>query len=125
LAVGELYVQTLRVERDGRLELLSFDAEQDCWRHYADRFGGRLTIKPNAYVRLGLGAYEDRYFVEADLGTEGRSGIARKLRANIAYCQSGVEQARDEMFPHVLLAANSEERRAAVAGVASRLPAET
>jgi hypothetical protein len=124
LAVSEFYVQLRSADRDGELDLLSFDAEPDCWRRFSDSFGGSVVLKPDAFVRVGLGAYEDRCFVEVDLGTESRSVIADKLRRYLDYFQTGREQADHGVFPRVVLLTNSEARRAALVGVVGRLPAE-
>jgi hypothetical protein len=124
LAVSELYVQLRSADRGGELDLLSFDPEPDCWRRSLDGFGGTALLKPDAFVRIGVGAYEDRCFVEVDLGTESRSVIAAKLRAYLDYFRSGHEQAAHGVFPRVVWLTNSEARRAALVGVVGRLPAE-
>ncbi|MDO8213477.1 replication-relaxation family protein [Conexibacter sp. CPCC 206217] len=124
LAIAELYVQLHAVDADGGLELLAFDPEPACWRRLVDRMGGETILKPDAFVRLGLGAYEARYMLEVDLGSESRTVIARKLRAYLDYFDSGVEQAEHGVFPLVLLATTTETRRAALVEACTRLPAE-
>ena len=124
LAVSELYVQTRRAANEGRCELLAFDAEPDCWRSAVDGFGGRTLLKPDAFVRLGLGAYEDSFFIEVDLGSESRSVIANKTRAYLDYFHGGTEQAEHGVFPRVLLLTTTAARRAVLSEVCSRLPAE-
>lgn len=124
LAVSELYLQARTAEREGVLDLLAFDVEPDCWRSSVDGFGGRTLLKPDAYVRVGVGAYEDRFFVEVDMASESRTVIAGKFRAYLDYFNSGVEQAAHGVFPRVLLLTTAEKRRAALMEVCSRLPAE-
>ena len=124
LAISELYVQLHGADRDGELDLLAFDAEPDCWRRSVDGFGGSVVLKPDAFVRLGIGAYEERCFVEVDLATESRSVIAAKVRAYLDYFQAGTEQAAHRVFPRVVLLTNSEARREALVDVVTRLPAE-
>ena len=125
LAVSELYVLAMQAEREGTLDLLSFDAEPDCWRMSGDGFGGARTLKPDAFARIGLGAYEDRYFIEVDLASESRSVIAAKVRAYLDYFNSGTEQTQHDIFPRVLLLTTTEERKAALVKTCSRLPAES
>lgn len=125
LAVSDLYVRLLRASRDGVLDLLAFEAEPDCWRTFGDGFGGVRPLKPDGFVRIGLGAYEDRYFIEVDLATESRSIIAGKLRAYVAYFNSGAEQEAEGVFPRVLLLTTSDERKEALVDTCSRLPAES
>lgn len=124
LAVSQVFVDLRLEAAAGELELLTFDVEPDCWRTHETGFGGPVFIKPDAFVRLGVRAYEDRCFVEVDLGTESRSVIARKLRIYAAYYKSGQEQAAHGVFPRVVLLTNSEERKGGIVDVCSRLPAE-
>lgn len=124
LAVSELYVQLRAADREGSLDLLAFDAEPDCWRRSIDEFGGAVVLKPDGFVRVGIGAYEERCFVEVDLATESRSVIAAKVRAYLDYFHSGAEQAADGVFPRVVLLTVGEVRRAALVEVVTRLPAE-
>jgi protein involved in plasmid replication-relaxation len=124
LAVSELYVQLRLADRAGELDLLAFEAEPDCWRRSLDGFGGSVLLKPDAFVRLGVGAYEDRCFVEVDLGTESRSVIASKVQAYLDYFHAGAEQAEHGVFPRVVLLTNTEVRRAVLVDVVTRLPAE-
>lgn len=124
LAVSQLYVDLLVASRRGEVELLAFDVEPDCWRRYADALGGQTLLKPDAYVRLGVGAYEDRSFIEVDLGTESRPVIARKARSYIDYFATGQEQTEAGVFPRVAFLTNSEARRTSLVEICARLPAE-
>lgn len=124
LAVSDLYVGARLAERNGSLDLLAFDIEPDCWRRSIDGFGNEVILKPDAFIRVGVGAYEDRVFCEVDLGTESRSVIARKLRAYLDYFHSGAEQAEHGVFPRVLLLADTESRKEALVEVCTRIPAE-
>jgi hypothetical protein len=124
LAVSDVYIQTLQAARDGVLDLLAFDTEPDCWRMFGDGFGGTRILKPDAFARIGLGAYEDRYFIEVDLGSESRNVVAQKVRAYLDYFNSGAEQATHGVFPRVLLLTSTEQRRLALVETCSRLPAD-
>lgn len=124
LAVSELYVGLRTWERDGELELEEFQGEPASWRHYLDGFGGQVTLKPDAFVRVGVGAYEERWFVEVDLATESRSVVARKLQSYVDYWHAGHEQETDGVFPRVLLLTLKDARREALVTLCSRLPAE-
>jgi len=122
LAVSELYVRAVVANRSGRLELLGFDVESEAWREYVDSYGARITLKPDAFVRVGAGAFEERAFIEADLGSESRTVLARKARAYLDFYATGVEQAESGVFPRVLILTSGEARRAAIAEVFARLP---
>lgn len=125
LAVSDVYVQAVKAERDGLLDLLAFQAEPDCWRRFGDGFGGTRTLKPDAFMRIGVGAYEDRYFVEVDLGTESRSVITAKIKAYLDYWTGGQEQAEHGVFPRVLLLTTTDERKNSLVKACTRLPEES
>ena len=111
LAVSEIYVQVRQAGAEGLLDLLTFDAEPECWRTYSDGFGGQVLLKPDAFARVGVGAYEDRYFVEVDLATESRNVIARKVRIYLDYFNTGREQEAHGVFPRVLLLTNTRAQK--------------
>jgi hypothetical protein len=123
LAVAELHTLLIEGDRSGRFELLELSAEPACWRSY----GGvgtqrRSTLKPDSYVRLGLGEFEDSYFIEVDRGTEGRKTIDRKLGEYVAYEAADIEQDKRGVFPRVLWLTPDQGRADAIAASARRLP---
>lgn len=124
LAVSELYVEARLAQREGNLDLLAFDVEPDCWRKYLDGCGRQQILKPDAYARVGVGAYEDRYFVEVDLGSESRTVVARKLRAYLDYWGSGQEQQAHGVFPRVLWLTTTQTRECALDDLCRQLPHE-
>lgn len=124
LATSELYVAARERERSGELDLLAFDVEPDCWRGSLTGLGATTTLKPDAFLRVGVGAYEDRWFVEVDLGTESRTVLARKLRAYLDYFHTGAEQATSGVFPRVLWLTATEARKASITDLCAALPAE-
>jgi hypothetical protein len=123
LAIAEQYVRLVEAERAGGVELLSFEPEPDCWRTYASA-SGLATLKPDAFVRLGIGDFEQRSFLEVDLGSEGRGALVRKCRAYAAYYQSGQEQVDTGAFPRVVWITTSQVRAGLLVEVCSSLPAE-
>jgi hypothetical protein len=122
LAVSELYVRAHEVERMGRLELLAWESEPTCHRPFAAPLGGRLILKPDAFVRVGIGAFEDRYFVELDTGSHRRGAVVRKLDTYLAYYRSGREQAAHGVFPRVLWIATTVSGAERLAGWIGSLP---
>jgi hypothetical protein len=126
LGITELYVRLVEASRTGGPDLLDFDAEPACWRAFAGLGGARTLLKPDAFVRLGVGAFEDSYFVEVDRATHSGPSVARKLTLYRRYWQTGREQERRHgVFPKVLVLVPSEARRAALVRVAATLPAES
>lgn len=124
LAVTELYAELNEAHSAGAIELISFEIEPESWRSYPGGLGEELTLKPDAFLRLGAGDFEDRFFIEVDLGTEGSTTIQRKLQNYLDYFHSGIEQDREEVFPRVLFITNTETRKESLVGAASRLDAD-
>jgi Replication-relaxation len=122
LAVSDLYV---RLRQAGRVELLDFDAEPACWRRYS-RLGGAMgVLKPDAFVRLGVGEFEDSFFVEVDLGSEHRGQLTGQHHAYGEYFRSGVEQAKTGVFPGVLWIVPDAQRLTLLADIHRGLPEQT
>jgi len=122
LAVSDLYVRLREAERVGQVELLAFDAEPACWRRFARLGGAAGVLKPDAYLRLGLGEFEDSFFVEVDLGSERRGQLIRQHHAYQEYFRAGAEQAKTAVFPGVLWIVPDAQRMALLSDIHRRLP---
>jgi hypothetical protein len=119
LAVSQLVVDVNVAARAGLLDVLDAQAEPQCWRTFA-RMGGRLVLRPDVFLALGVGAYELRWFIEIDRSSESLPVIVRKCRLYADYYQSGQEQATHGcVFPRVCWVVPDEVRaervRAAIA----------
>lgn len=122
LAVVETYLSLIMADRAQRIELLGFDCEPACWRESMTPWGGVRLLKPDAYIRIGLGAYEDRYFAECDLGTEGRTTIRSKALAYVDYYRSGREVEDFGVFPRVLWITTTQERARIIRETCATVP---
>lgn len=122
LQVAELHTRLVEADRARRLELLELTSEPSCWRSFDGPAGQRSMLKPDSYVRLGVGEYEDSYFIEVDRGTEGSRTLTRQLSLYVAYHQSGREQVTRGVFPRVLWLVPDERRVAVIADCVQRLP---
>lgn len=101
LAISQLVVDLRLAARAGLLDVLDTQAEPECWRQFAGS-GGRLVLRPDAFLALGVGDYELRWFIEVDRGTESLPTVLRKCHLYADYYQSGTEQAKhDGVFPRV------------------------
>jgi hypothetical protein len=120
LAVSELYVRLVETSRASDTDLLAFDAEPACWRRFTGSGGEPITLKPDAFVRVGIGDYELASFVEIDLGTESLPTIRRKCQVFLSYWRSGVEQQRHGVFPRVVWLVPDQHRVDGIAGVLTR-----
>ena len=136
LAVSELYVRlreaTVDAERADAtnddaatiplsLELLDFVAEPGCWRQFVGDHGRTETLKPDAALRIGLGEFEEAWFVELDMGTESGTAIHIKADRYGRYFRTGREQAESGLFPRVLWVAPDDTRARQLTAIVRRL----
>lgn len=108
LAVSELFVRLVEAARGepyGGLEVLEFQAEPDCWRSFIGSSQARTILKPDAFVRLGVGEEELWWFVEVDRGTVSQSTRSAQAAAYRAYWRSG---AAPDVMPRVLWLGTSQ-----------------
>lgn len=124
LAVAELYVRLMEVERSGSADLLAFHAEPACWRHFTGSGGELVIVKPDAYARVGVGDLERSAFIEVDLATETLPTILQKCLRYVGYWRSGVEQQRYGVFPLVVWLVPSQQRLDRIRGAIGRLAVE-
>jgi hypothetical protein len=100
LAVSQLVVDLTVASRSGSFDLLEIETEPACWRVHGG-LAGRQTLRPDLFVSLGVGAYERRYFIEVDRGTEHLPALLRKCHSYDSYYRTGTEQATHGVFPKV------------------------
>lgn len=122
LAISELHTQLIEAERSGRFELLALDAEPLCWRQYNGLGGQRRILKPDSYVSVGLGDFEDSYFIELDRATRGSRALSDQLGSYLAYYRTGYEQVEHGVFPKTLWLATTAERVKVIEACVQALP---
>jgi len=123
LDVTELYVRLVELERaTGELEVLEFKAETASWRSFSSPYGGRRWLKPDAYARLRLGPWVDRWFIEVYRWDQSRYSLRSKLDSYRHYWQTGREEASGGVYPGVLMLANHKARPAALAKAVAAQP---
>jgi hypothetical protein len=109
----------------GELDLIEIQQEPASHRAFLGAWGARLTVRPDLFARVGVGALEDRIFMEIDLGTEHPATLLAKTKRYIAYYRAGVEQRDHGVFPRVLWAVPDARRAAQLDVVLRRLPEAT
>lgn len=124
LAVTQLYVELVAADRAGQADLLAFDFEPGCWAQFPGAWGVVLTLKPDAYVNLGVGEFEYSWLIEIDMATESLPTIVGKARRHLAYHRSGVAQRTKGVAPRVLWVTPDAKRTEAIETVLTRLPEE-
>lgn len=113
LAIAQIVVLATRAVREGRCELIGWQGEPRCWRTFSTA-GGRVTLRPDLYLALGVGDYENRFFIEVDRNTEHLPAILRKANLYDRYYRSGREQSKSGLFPTVLFVTSDAKRARAI-----------
>jgi hypothetical protein len=122
LSITELGVRLHQASLAGTLDLIELQTEPTCWRAFLGLMGARFVLKPDLFVRLGVGAFEDRWFVEVDLATEATPTIVSKAKRYVAYYRAGEEQRRHGVYPRVVWTVPHRDRREQLAEALRHLP---
>lgn len=125
LAVAYAHLELLAAERRGALEAAKVQLEPRCWRAYSGPGGERRLLQPDLFAITQVPGYEDRWFIEIDLGSESLPTLLGKCRQYEAYRASGAEQAASGVFPLVVWQLTTPERRDRLAAAISRSAALT
>jgi hypothetical protein len=119
LAVSQLAVDLTMAEQAGRCEVSRVQGEPDCWRTFSG-VAGRVLLRPDLVITLGLGDYEADYFIELDRATEHLPAVLRKCQTYQSYYRSGREQAAHGVFPRVCWVVPDELRAEALRALLDR-----
>lgn len=110
LAIAEVYIQLTEICEAHHMELSKVEFEPLCWRTYPGPGGVAAVLKPDLYVVLTSGDYEDHYFFEIDMETEAPSRIVRKCWQYVSYYKSGAQQRQAKVFPLVVWLSCGDKR---------------
>jgi len=102
LAVADVRIELDRLVWDGLAEEVRIDIEPECWRRYTGPGGEPRWLQPDMFARILTRKYDDRWFIEVDLGTESLPTLLRKCAAYETYRATGQEQSGAGVFPLVL-----------------------
>lgn len=114
MAVAESYVQLSEICKGHGLALGGVELEPACWRTYT-HMGKSVTLKPDLFALTHCDSYEDRWFMEMDLGSEAPVTVLEKCRRYHEYYRTGLEQKQHEVFPLVVWIVLNEARKASLA----------
>lgn len=104
LAVADVHLAL----RDGQAHGYEVDVQVEplSWRRFSGLGGESRLVRPDLTTTVHghdeHGSYEDRWFVEVDMGTESLPTLLTKCRLYMDYYRSGSEQASHGSFPQVL-----------------------
>lgn len=115
LATGQLHVDLVSAEREGRISDLRITHEPTTWRRFSTA-AGLVTLKPDLLVELTTqDGWELRWWVEIDRSTEHLPTVLGKCQRYEQYWRSGREAAHHEVFPRVAWSVPDPPRAAALA----------
>jgi hypothetical protein len=119
LAVAQLVVDCTLASRGRQFDLLVCQAEPRCWRQFTNA-SGRVVLRPDLLLALGVGEYEGRFFLEVDRGTEHFPTVIGKCRLYESYYHSGREQSAHGVSPRTCWIVPSETRARQLRGAIDR-----
>jgi hypothetical protein len=125
LAITELYVELVEAERWGIASVLAFDPEPACWRPFLGPWGARLTLKADAFCKVGTGEWAYSWLVERDMATESSVTIERKARRHLDYLRSGTALRQTGVAPRVIWIVPDEARAEIIRRVLEPLGADS
>jgi len=102
LAVTETAVRLTELAGAKEISSPTLQTEPDNWRQYSGLGGTPKYLKPDLFVVIASGEFQDHYFLELDLSTESPSVVLKKCEQYLAYQKSGAEQAAHGIFPYVV-----------------------
>lgn len=114
LAAADLAIQLQELARAGVIELLTLEAEPECWRTFLAPTGARAWLKPDLFAVTAGGDYEQHLFIEADRATEHMPVIVRKALVYRQYANTGIHQAQHGLFPVVVWVVPNERRKTTI-----------
>ncbi|RYB88266.1 hypothetical protein EUA06_22005 [Nocardioides glacieisoli] len=109
LAVADAHL-ALRGLTGSGADRVTVQVEPDSWRWFSGVGGERRSVQPDLAAVVQTAQYDDRWFVEVDLGTESLPTLLRKCGLYEDYRAAGIEQSDHGAFPLVLWVLTSSER---------------
>ncbi|MER6626796.1 replication-relaxation family protein [Streptomyces sp. NPDC000987] len=114
LAAADLAIRLYELARQHVIELLSVEAEPECWRTFLSAHGARAWLKPDLFAITAGGDFEHHWFIEADRANEHAPVIVRKALQYQQYAKSGTHQKEHGLFPTVLWVVPDVKRQATI-----------
>lgn len=121
LAVGDVHL-ALRDLQTTLPVTLDVEIEPDSWRKYTGPHGERRTLQPDLAAVVHATDFDERWFLEMDLGTESLNTLLKKCGGYEAYRATGIEQADHGAFPLVWWIMTSPERADRLEATIRRTP---
>lgn len=101
LAVADVHLALRSLHETGATSV-NVQIEPDSWRWFSGHGGERRSVQPDLAASVQTERFEDRWFIEVDLGTESLPTLLRKCGLYEDYRASGIEQSDHGAFPLVI-----------------------
>ena len=98
------------------------EVEPDSWRSFTGAGGERRSLQPDLAALIQTEEFDERWFLEVDLGTESLPTLLKKCGQYESYRASGIEQAEHGSFPLVWWILTSQERADRLISTIRRTP---
>lgn len=102
LAVADVHLGLRELQTLPAVQHITVQIEPDSWRRYTGQGGEPRWLQPDLTTTIQTAHYDDRWFIEVDLGTESMTTLLGKCGQYEAYRRSGIEQHEHGAFPLVL-----------------------
>lgn len=122
LAIGDVHLGLLALRNLPSVQAVHVQLEPDCWRRFTGQGGEPRWLQPDLAATVRTAEYDDRWFIEVDLGTEAIPTLLKKCGQYEAYRASGIEQDEHGAFPLVLWLFSKPERAEKLSDMVRRSP---
>ena len=122
LAVADVHLALRQMTSTSELSAVDVAVEPASWRRYSGSGGEARWLQPDLAATVSTFEYDDRWFIEVDLGTESLPTLLKKCGQYEAYRSSGIEQDATGGFPLVLWVFTKPQRVEQLARMVLRSP---
>lgn len=122
LAVADTHLALRQLHDLPEVQEVRVDIEPECWRRYTGHGGEPRWLQPDLSAIVQTTDYDDRWFIEVDLGTEALPTLLKKCGQYESYRATGIEQDEHGAFPRVLWLFSKSERAETLQDAVRRSP---
>lgn len=122
LAIADVHLGLQGLQHLPSVDAVHVQVEPECWRRFTGHGGEPRWLQPDLAATVRTAEFDDRWFVEVDLGTEALPTLLKKCGQFESYRATGIEQDEHGAFPLVLWLFSKSERADALNQAISRSP---
>lgn len=106
LAISDIHIVLRQAVDQQHAKHVRVEIEPESWRRFTGLGGQNRLVRPDLSAVIHgqdkEGAFTDRWFIEADMGSESTPTLLNKCRLYMDYYRCGIEQHDTGSFPQVL-----------------------